>query len=77
MAHSTTAFIDSRKKLHPTPDDATIADLVLMLGGAPENTASARAILTNRARIEQLFAEHDAMVSTIPAPAAQPEHDLT
>lgn len=63
MAKAIQAFEDRAGKFHETGEAATLADIVSVLGGNGGGVASgiAQTILTKRAELEAIFAEHDAM----------------
>lgn len=67
MANRGTGYFDRRGQFFKSAAAATESDLAALLGqiGDGESLASgiAHTLLTRRAEIEQLFAEHDAMVS--------------
>lgn len=73
MAQATTAFLDARKKLHLTPDEATISDIAAVLGGEAA-LPGARLVFGHRTEIEQLLRDHDRMVRS--DKAATPRNDL-
>lgn len=66
MAICKTGYFDRKGNFFKTARDATISDLAMLLGqvGEGESLAPgiASKILERRAEIEQLFAEHDAMM---------------
>lgn len=61
MAKITQTFIDAKGNPHQTPEAATKSDLLLVMG----NPALADHVFRERARIEQIFAEHDAMTKAV------------
>jgi hypothetical protein len=52
-------YQDMKGNLHPRPEDATKADLLIVLG----SPATANQVFAERERIERIFAEHDEMVA--------------
>ena len=73
MAHRGTGFFDNRGHYFKTPEEATVSDLASILGkiGDGESLAPGIAykLLDQRAAIERLFAEHDAMLAECEAKA--------
>lgn len=67
MALRGIGYFDSRGQFFRTPDEATISDLAATLGrvGEGEGLAQgiAKTLLEKRVEIEQLFADHDAMIA--------------
>lgn len=67
VARSGTGYFDRKGHFFKTPRDATASDLAALLGqiGEGESLAPgiAHMLLERRTEIEQLFAEHDAMVA--------------
>lgn len=65
MAKTVPAYADNQGNLHPTPDQAALADLSTVLGrigGESGITAGlSKCIIEKRAEIEQVFADLDAM----------------
>lgn len=61
MPKKVEAYLDDRGKLHKTLEAATIADLAHQVFGSGESMAPslAQKVLTTRADIERIFAEHD------------------
>ena len=75
MAHKGIGFFDGRGHFFKTPDEATISDLSALLGriGDGESLAPgiAQTLLSRRAELDRLFAEHDAMMSDAAANVAK------
>lgn len=67
MAKRGTGFFDRRGRFYRTAQEATEADLANLLGqiGEGESLAPgiAHLVLERRAEIEELFADHDAMLA--------------
>lgn len=63
MAKAIQAFADREGRPHSSPEAATVSDILALLGGAGGGVAAgmAQTILTKRAELEAIFAEHDAM----------------
>ncbi len=70
MANCGTGYFDSKGQYYKTPEEATISDLAGLLGrvGDGESLAPgiAHMMLEKRELIEQIFADHDAMLSRTP-----------
>ncbi|MEL6878722.1 MAG: hypothetical protein AAGL68_11590 [Pseudomonadota bacterium] len=66
MAKQGTGFFDSKGQYYRSPEEATVSDIAALLGqiGDGESLAPgiANTLLSRRADIERLFAEHDAML---------------
>jgi len=75
MATECTAYRDTKGGLHSTPEKATLADLAGVLGRVGEEggmTAGvAKLLFDKREEIERVFLEHDAMLASRPAHAAE------
>ena len=75
MATECTAYRDTKGGLHSTPEKATLADLAGVLGRVGEEggmTAGvAKLLFDKREEIERVFLEHDAMLVSQPAHAAE------
>ena len=67
MAKVASSYMDNKGKLHASPDAATISDLAALLSGDAEgmSTGIARQILSNRKAIEEIFADHDRMLTSV------------
>lgn len=77
MAKVAQCFVDNSGAFHPTPEEAIVADIGVVLGrvGSDPGLANgiARKIIERRADIERAFAELDAMTcADAPALAAAP-----
>lgn len=55
------SYTDARGHSHNTPEAATVSDLAALFVKDPNGVAMdfAQKIFANRAKIEQIFAEHD------------------
>lgn len=66
MAKQGTGFFDAKGHYFRSPEEATVSDIAALLGqiGDGESLAPgiATTLLSRRADIERLFAEHDAML---------------
>jgi len=69
MAKKGTGFFDKKGQFFRNPKDATASDLAALLGqiGEGESLAPgiAHLLLEKRLQLEELFAEHDAMVADL------------
>jgi hypothetical protein len=67
MAHSGTGFFDSKGQYFKSPQEATLSDLAALLGRVGDGDSLAPGIayimLEKRAEIEQIFADHDSMLT--------------
>ncbi len=67
MAHTGTGFFDSKGQYFKTPNEATMSDLAALLGRVGEGESLAPGIafilLEKRAEIEQIYTDHDAMIT--------------
>lgn len=72
MAKIVPAYSDNQGNLYPTPDQAALADLSMVLGriGAESGITSglAKCIIEKRLEIEAVFADLDAMTPIFPEP---------
>ena len=70
MAQKGVGYFDSKGHFFKHPDEATISDLASLLGQIGEGDSLAPGIahmlLEKRAQVEQIFAEHDAMIEGLP-----------
>lgn len=72
MAKIKPTYQDAKGNSHLRPEDATKADLAIIFG----NQALANQVYAERARVEQIFAEHDAMIEAtkpVVVPIAKPK----
>ena len=78
MAQRGTGYFDRKGQFFKTPEEATRSDLASLLGqiGEKESLAPgiAHTLLDRRSDIEQLFAEHDAMMADATGTAARPNN---
>ena len=67
MASTGVIFFDKNQQMFKTPQEATRSDLAAVLGQVGEGeslaTGIAQKLLDNRTEIEEIFAQHDRMLS--------------
>jgi hypothetical protein len=73
MAMSKPAYFDERGHLFRTPEEATQSDIAALLGRIGEGDSLApgiaKTLFEKRRDIETIFADHDAMLRGVEAPA--------